>query len=111
MKKTLLLVALSLPVLGLSQSLTQANEPAILTTESMHLCDSFTVKYDGIVGMGVTWDYTILAGYPGQFRDVSVVDATTTTYASDFAGATFALNVGTNLTSLISSSSLPPAIA
>lgn len=102
MKKTLLFALVSFTFYGNAQ-LTQANEASIGTLSSMYLCDSFTVNLDGIVGSGITWDYTSLAAYPNQQRDVEVVDPATTTYASDFVSATSAIKVGTNLTSYYSS--------
>ena len=102
MKKTLLFAVLSLTFYGNSQ-MTQANEASIGTTVSMYLCDSFTVNLDGVTGAAVTWDYTTLVGFDGEFRDVSVVDATTTTYAADFPTSVTAVTVGNNLTSYYSS--------
>lgn len=104
MKKPLLFIsALSFSILGTAQSLTQANEPAIGTTETMYLCDSNTVRYDNVTGTGITWDYTGLAGYHNEFRDVDVIAAGSTTYASDFPGATFVIKAGTQLTTYFSS--------
>ncbi len=104
MKKPLLFAALSLAFYGNSQ-MTQANEASIGTTVSMFLCDSFTVNLDAVTGTGVTWDYTNLAGFENEFRDVSVVDATTTTNASSFPGSVTAITVGSILTSYYSSTS------
>ena len=102
MKKTLLFAVLSLTFYGNAQ-FTQANEPAISDIETMYLCDSFAVNLDGVTGSGAIWDYTTLGGYPGETRDVEVVNATTTTYASDFPTSATAITVGTNLTSYYSS--------
>lgn len=102
MKKTLLFAVLSLAFYGNSQ-MTQANEAAIGTTVSMFLCDSFATNLDGVNGASAIWDYTTLGGYDNEFRDVSVVDASTTTYASDFPTSATAITVGTNLTSYYNS--------
>lgn len=102
MKKTLLFGLLSLSIFSHGQ-MTQANEATIGTIAPMNLCDSFAVNLSGVVGSGVTWDYSNLAMYAGQTRDVSVVDPTSTTYASDFSTSTIAIQVGTNLTSYYSS--------
>lgn len=103
MKKTLLFGILTLTLYSNAQ-MTQANEAAIGTLNSMYLCDSFAVNYNGISGAGVTWDYDGLAGYNGAQRDVEVVDPATTSNAADFTGSTFAIKVGTNLTTYYSSS-------
>jgi hypothetical protein len=102
MKKTLLFAVLSLTFYGNAQ-FTQANEPAISDIETMYLCDSFAVNLDGVTGSGVTWDYTTLGGYAGEFRDVEVVAAAATTFAADFPTSVSAIKVGTNLTSYYSS--------
>ena len=103
MKRTLLFAALSFSLLGNAQSLTQANEPAIGETSNMYLCDSFTVAYDGIVGTGVTWDYTGLVGITGQTRLVSVLDATTHANAADFPTSTKVISVESSMSSFINS--------
>ncbi len=104
MKKTLLFGLLSLTFYSTAQ-MTQANEPTISTVNTMYLCDSFATNYAGITGPAVTWDYSNVAGYAGQTRDVSVLDPSTTTYASDFASSTFAIQVGNNLVTYYSSTS------
>lgn len=102
MKKTLLFGALALASYSNAQ-MTQANEASIGTLESLYLCDSFAVNLDGVTGMGVTWDYTNLAGYENEQRDVEVVDPTSTTYASDFPSSTQAILLGSSITSYYSS--------
>ena len=101
MKKTLLLSTLSLTLYSSAQ-MTQANEPTVPTLTSMHVCDSFATNYDGVTGTGITWDYSNLAGYDFQL-DVEAVDPATTTYASDFPSSTYAIKVGTSLTTYFSS--------
>ncbi|MDX2361522.1 MAG: T9SS type A sorting domain-containing protein [Crocinitomicaceae bacterium] len=102
MKKTLLLGALAITTYGSAQ-MTQANEPAINDIESMFLCDSFTVNLDGVVGAGVTWDYTGLVGHFNEMRDVEVVDPTSTPFAVNFGSATSAIIVGGSITTYYSS--------
>jgi Secretion system C-terminal sorting domain len=97
MKKTLLFAALSLASIGNSQSLTQANEAPIGSLSTMYLCDSFTVDQEGLTGMGITWDFTGLAGYYGETRDVTVTDATTAPNAVDFPTSVTAVSVGGSL--------------
>ncbi|MDG1428743.1 MAG: T9SS type A sorting domain-containing protein [Crocinitomicaceae bacterium] len=98
MNKVLLLGALLCSTLSFSQSLTFANEPAIAQTQSMFLCDSFADTYPTITGSGVTWDYSDLAFFPGITRSVTIEDATSATYASDFPTATKTINVENTLT-------------
>lgn len=102
MKKTLLFGLLSLSLYSQAQ-MTQANEASIGDVNGMNLCDSFAVNLSGVTGTGVTWDYSNIAVYAGQTRDVSVVDPTSTTFASDFSSSTKAIQVGTNLTTYFSS--------
>lgn len=102
MKKTLLFGLLSLSVFSYGQ-MTQANEATVGTISSMSLCDSFALNLSGVVGPAVTWDYSNLAIYFGQNRDVSVVNPSSTTYASDFGTSTIAIQVGNNLTTYYSS--------
>ena len=104
MKKTLLLAALSFSMLGNSQSLTLANEPAIGETVSMNLCDSFTVAYEGVTGPAVTWDYTNLIGIFGETRTVEVINATTSPNTASFPTSTKAMSVEGSMTSFFNSS-------
>ncbi len=103
MKRTLLFTALSITVFGSAQTLTQADEAAIGTTNNMYLCDSFTVDYEGIIGTGVTWDYSNLVGIPAQTRNIGVIDATTSPNAGDFPTSTFAFEVESSVTSFFNS--------
>ena len=102
MKQTLLFGLLTLSFYNHAQ-MTQANEPSIGTLNSMYLCDSFAVNFDGITGVGVTWDYDDIAGYDSEVRDVEAVDPSGTTYSSDFPGATYAIKIGSNLVTYYSS--------
>ncbi|MFT6982162.1 MAG: hypothetical protein ACJAUD_000929, partial [Crocinitomicaceae bacterium] len=65
MKKILLSTFLFASV-TVNAQMTSANEPAIGETSNMFLCDSFTVNLDAVSGVGVTWDYTSVVGYPGE---------------------------------------------
>ncbi len=104
MKKTLLFAAVSISLFGSAQTLTQADEAAIGTTNNMFLCDSFTVDYAGTIGTGITWDYSNLVGISGQTRNIGVIDATTSVNAADFASSTFAFEVENSVTSFYNSS-------
>ncbi len=105
MKKTLLFTAISISLFGGAQTLTQADEAAIGTTNNMFLCDSFTVDYAGVTGNAVTWDYTNLVGISGQTRNVGVTDATLSANAADFPTSTFAYEVENSVTSFYNSTS------
>ena len=103
MKKTLLFTALTLTFLGNAQSLTQANEGAIGTDQTMYLCDSFIVNYENTTGAGVTWDYTGLEAYYGETRNYVIGDATTDANASDFPTSQKTMALGVNITTFYNS--------
>jgi len=105
MKKTLLFAAVSISLFGSAQTLTQADEAAIGTTNNMFLCDSFTVDYAGTIGTGITWDYSNLVGISGQTRNIGVIDATTSANSADFSTSTFAFEVENSVTSFYNSTS------
>jgi hypothetical protein len=93
MKKNLLFIASLL--LG-SQSFgqfTQANEPTIGQGTTLYVIDSAAVNYEAVTGAGVEWDYSMYAGYGGDFRNISVADPVDTGFESDFTGATTALAI------------------
>ncbi len=97
MKKSLLVATLLISGLANSQSLTQGNEPAIGETQSMYLCDSFATNYSGVTGSGVTWDYSDIAGYWNQSKDINILDATTTVDYSYFPGSAKAFEIGNSV--------------
>lgn len=101
MKKTLLL-GLVLSTGVASAQMTQANEPANGTT-SYHLADSNAATLDNITGAGVTWDYSQLAGYAGEMRDIVVEAPSTTTHASEFTSSTKAITVAGQITTYFNS--------
>lgn len=103
MKKTLLFTALTLTFFGSAQTLTQANEPAIGTDQTMFLCDSFIVNYENTTGAGVTWDYTGLAAYYGETRNYVIGDATTDPFASDFPTSEKTMVLGVNIATFYTS--------
>lgn len=102
MKQTLLFSLLTFSFYSAAQ-MTQANEPAIGTLNPMYLCDSFAVDYAGTTGNGVTWDYDNIVGYNGTTQDVQCVDPSSTSYSSDFLSSTYAIKIGSNLTTYYSS--------
>lgn len=103
MKKTLLILIVLSTTQVFSQSMTQANEPAIGESSTMYLCDSNVVNYAGLTGSGVTWDYSQLAGYQGQTKVVEVLDATTTPDYASFPGSVKAYGVGNTIITYFSS--------
>lgn len=105
MKKQLLIVSLFVSGLASAQgTMTQANEPAIGATQSMYLCDSSVTAYSNENGNAAIWDYSQILGSPGQMRTISIVDPSTSAYASDFPGATKAIEVENFLTTFWTSS-------
>lgn len=104
MKKKLLFAFMFASTFTGAQTLTQANEPGIGELSTMFLVDSFANNYDAISGAGVTWDYSDLAGYALQTRDVEVFDATTTADAASYPTSTKAIQVGTSILTYFNSS-------
>ena len=94
MKRSLLLVALVISSMTSAQSLDLSNEPIIGDASTMFLCDSFATNYDAINGSGVTWDYSTILAYPGETRDIEVIDATTTAEAASFPTSVKAFDIG-----------------
>lgn len=103
MKKKLLFASLLLASASFGQGLTETNEPIVGTSVDLFLCDSFATNYANVTGTGLTWDYSDIAGYQGQMRNLTVVDPTTTTNTSDFPSATKAIVVENFLTTYWSS--------
>jgi hypothetical protein len=103
MKKTLLFVSILISSFSQAQSLTLANEYAIGEFSDMHLVDSFANNLDAVTGIGVTWDYSDLLGYPGEARLVEVLDATTQPDYSSFPGSTKAIKIGSSITTYFTS--------
>jgi hypothetical protein len=104
MKKQVLFIALLTTGISFGQSLTSVNEPQIGDAASMFLCDSFATNYANVTGSGVTWDYSQIAGYAGETRTLSIVDATTTQHTGVFPGATKAVVIENFLTTYWESS-------
>ncbi|MFT6244779.1 MAG: hypothetical protein ACJA0U_001302 [Salibacteraceae bacterium] len=102
MKKILLSIFLFASV-GVNAQMTAANEPVIGETSNMFLCDSFTVNLDAVSGVGVTWDYTSVVGYPGEIRVVDVVAPASTAYAASYPTSTKAFQVENALTTYFTS--------
>lgn len=100
---TLLLgVLLSTNVFG---QFTSSNQPTVGDTKTYFLIDSNAVNLSNVTGNGVTWDYSLIWGYPGETRDLAVIDPTTTTNGSSFTGSTAALQLPTFTNYLATSAS------
>lgn len=102
MKKTLLYTILFTATLANAQ-MTSSNEPILGDMSTMYVCDSFAVNLDSENGSNATWDYSTLAGYAAATKVVEVKDPATTTYASDFTGATKAIAIGNSMMTYFSS--------
>ncbi len=83
MKKTLLLASLLLAGSTFAQ-FTPGNEPVIGDASNMFLCDSFATNYEGVIGSGVTWDYSAIHKINGEMKSLSIIDPATTPNAGDF---------------------------
>ena len=84
MKKTLLLASLLLAGGTFAQGFTPANEPVLGDATNMYLCDSFATNYAGVVGSGVTWDYSTILKINGEMKSISMIDPASTPNASDY---------------------------
>ena len=93
MKKHLLLAAgLFTSALSFSQ-FTQGDEPAIGSGTTLYVIDSMAPDYSAVTGAGVEWDYSVYGGYDGESRNLTVLDPSSTTYASDYPSSTSALDI------------------
>jgi hypothetical protein len=102
MKKLLLLSAFT-PLLGFAQ-MTEANEPTVPSTATLYLCDSNAVRYENVIGTGVTWDYRNLLGVDtdnngmAETKVLSVQATDPNTVDSLFYGSTTKYSIGNLLT-------------
>jgi hypothetical protein len=98
MKKHLLIAAgLITSVFSFSQ-FTQGDEPVIGTGSTLYVIDSMAPSYEAVTGSGVEWDYSVYGGYSGDSRNLTVLDPSTTTYASVYPSATAGLDIENFLT-------------
>jgi len=106
MKKHILLVALLLTGKAFSQSFSQSNEPQIGTSASMYIADSLTSNKSAEKGDNITWDYSSLSIDDTTKRlSISIVNPSTTKYASLYKNATKAIIIENFITSYYSSTS------
>jgi hypothetical protein len=93
MKKHLLIAAgLFTSAFSFSQ-FTQGDEPAIGDGTTLYVIDSMAPSYDNVTGSSVEWDYSSYGGYNGESRNLTVLDPSATTNASDYPSATAALDI------------------
>jgi len=102
MKKNLLFACLALTTTSFAQ-FTDANSPAIGNSATMYVLDTNASNMAGVTGTGVSWDYSSTPGVYGQTKSVSVLDATSTPDAADYAGAVIAIEIPGFLTSYCAS--------
>jgi hypothetical protein len=103
MKKSLLFFFSLSGLLLNAQSLDLTNEAAIGDAQGYFLCDSNAVNYDAVVGDGIEWDYSAILGIPNQSRVVDIIDASASTFYSDFPGSVKAISIENALTTFYSS--------
>jgi hypothetical protein len=102
MKRKLLFASVLLSGISFGQ-FTQTNEPAVGALVDYFLCDSNVTNYDNVTGIGVTWNYSNIAGVTGVQKLSTVIDASTSPNASDFPGATKATSIATAITTFFTS--------
>lgn len=103
MKKTLLFTSILLSGAAMAQ-FTQANEPALGSTQLMYVCDSFVTDYAGTTGSGVTWDYSGIEGVSGATKVLEVLAPNATPQGSNYASSTKAMAIPGFITSYLTSS-------
>ena len=105
MKKHLLIAAgLFTSAFSFSQ-FTQSDEPTIGSGSTLYVIDSMAPDYSAVTGAGVEWDYSTYGGYSGESRNLTVLDPSSTTYASDYPSSTSALDIENFLVTYTSSTS------
>lgn len=104
MKKHLLIVAGLLTSAFSFSQFTQGDEPTIGTGTTLYVIDSMAPDYSAVTGSGVEWDYSSYGGYNGESRNLTLLDPTSTSYASEYPSATAALDIENFLVNYTSSS-------
>lgn len=93
MKKHLLIAAGLLTSAFSFSQFTQGDEPTIGSGSTLFVIDSMAPDYAAVTGAGVEWDYSTYGGYSGESRNLTVLDPSSTTYASDYTTSTSALDI------------------
>lgn len=84
MKQGILLWAALTGGVAMAQTMTIDDTLSIGITMDYYVADSNAVTYDAITGVGVTWDYSTLQGYSVPTNTNTVIDGSTSTFASYF---------------------------
>lgn len=103
MKKTLLLATTLISSLSFAQSLDQSNEPTIGEMTDFFLCDSNATNYDNVTGSSAVWDYADILGVSGVQKLASVIDPSTSTFASNFPSSEKAIAIESSVTTFYTS--------
>jgi len=91
MRKILLPICVLTTLVSFGQApiLTTSHINGIGESMTYFVADSNASNLDAVVGMGITWDYSALQGYPTTV-DNNILDATTAANAADFPTSVFA---------------------
>ncbi|MBK9592860.1 MAG: hypothetical protein IPO32_15650 [Crocinitomicaceae bacterium] len=89
MKKVLLLSGVLTALSGMSQTFTVDDTLGLGMSTNYFVMDSNAVSYSAVTGTGVTWDYDTLWAYETATNPDNIVDASSSTYASDFTNAAY----------------------
>lgn len=93
MKKNLLLVAsLFIGATAIAQ-FTQSNSPAIGDGATLYVIDSLAPSFASETGPNANWNYGNVAGYGNVTRNISGMDASATSNASNFPIATVSVDM------------------
>lgn len=103
MKRNLLIASILLSGAASAQ-FTQANEPAVGSTQAMHQLEETADPYASSTGAGQTWDYSSYFGLPDGVTNFSIVDPSTTSAGASFPSATKAVEIQDMMTTYLSSS-------
>lgn len=104
MKKIILSSFVLLSTAAMAQ-FNQSDEPAILESQLMYVCDSFTPTYPNATGTGQVWDFTWYGQEGTMTRNLNIKDPSATSEGASFPTATKAYEIENYITSYMSSSS------
>ena len=93
MKKQLLYASMLMASLSQAQQLDLTNEPAILESAVMYVCDTLTDPYTTTTGTGVTWDYSQILGLNGTTKTLEILDPASTADAASFPTSTKVMSI------------------
>jgi hypothetical protein len=95
MKKQLLLVTALLAgaTSVTAQTWTSSDEPAVGASTILYVVDSLAPNFANLTGADQTWDYSDISGYNDNSKVVSILDPSTTMYASEFPSSTRVMDI------------------